>query len=393
MISIDRSAITALLRDLVQAPSHPGVPRQEEKAAVVLANFFAAHEIKATKHEVRPGRPNVLANVQGAMPGRKLLLCGHTDTVPPNKITTMDPFAAESRDGRMYGRGTVDMKGALAAMAGALIALKNSNVLRRGSVTLAAVIDEEMESLGAEALIQSGFAADGAIVGEPTGNQIAIGHKGLEWLEVEFIGKATHGGTSEKGVNAISAAAKFIGLVEQNLLPRLKERKHPILGSPSLNFGTIHGGDQPSTVAAECKIQIDRRWIPSEEVELVFAELENTLASVRHEMPGLKTSLRRVRGGMAKMIHGPLEISPEHPLVIAAQKARQEICGDAGELAAFPAWTDGALLSREGKIPTLICGPGDPALAHSPEESIALEEVYQAAEIYAMTAIHFLDNS
>lgn len=392
MISCNRSTVTALLRDLVQAPSYYGLPRQEEKTVAVLAKFFAAHGIDCSQTEVQPGRPNLLARVTGEFSGKHLLLCGHTDTVPPNKVTAMDPLAAEIRDGRMYGRGTVDMKGALAAMAGALLALKDVGAVQHGSVSLAALIDEEMESLGAEALIHSGFAADGAIVGEPTGNLIAIGHKGLEWLEIELLGKATHGGTAHRGVNAISAAARFIRLVEDELLPQLQRRQHPVMGSPSLNLGTIHGGDQPSTVAAACKIQIDRRWIPSENVEMVFGELENLLTHVRQLMPGISTAIRRVPGGMATMIHGPMEIAEDHPLVFAAQKARQEICGKAGELIAFPAWTDAALLAREGSIPCLVCGPGDLALAHSAEESIALDEVYQAAEIYAMTVIHFLEN-
>jgi acetylornithine deacetylase/succinyl-diaminopimelate desuccinylase len=392
MLEIDRAEIRELLKQLVQAPSYRGVPRQEEKTVAALADFLSANGIEATQIEVRPGRPNLLANIHAPSPGKDLVLCGHTDTVPPNRMATRDFFSAEIEDGRMFGRGTVDMKGALAAMSGAMAAVHRSKSLCRGSLSFAAVIDEEMESLGAEALIRSGFKADGAIVGEPTQNMIAVGHKGLEWLEVEFIGRATHGGTAEKGLNAISAAARFIGLIEKNLLPKLHQRHHPIMGSPTLNFGTIQGGDQPSTVAEQCKIQIDRRWIPSEDVELVFAEIENRLAQVRQQMPGIKTTLRRVPGGMATMIHGPLEISESHSLVIAAQKARKEVCGSEGALTAFPAWTDGALLSREADIPTIVLGPGDLALAHSADESIALEEVYQAAEIYAMTAIRFLEN-
>ena len=392
MILIDRPGICELLRRLVQAPSYHGLPRQEEKVVAGLADFVSTQGIEFTQTEVRSGRPNLLAKISASAPGKHLVLCGHTDTVPPNKMATRDLFSAEIVDGCMFGRGTVDMKGALAAMAGALIAVKKNGLIRQGSLSLAAVIDEEMESLGAEELILSGFKADGAIVGEPTQNQIAIGHKGLEWIEVEFIGKATHGGTADKGVNAISAAAKFIRIVEEKLLQKLRQRHHPIIGSPTLNFGTIQGGDQPSTVAAHCKIQLDRRWIPAEDGELVFSEIEECLVQVKLQMPGLKTVLRRVPGGMATMIHGPLEISETHPLVIAAQKARKEICGNAEALTAFPAWTDGALLSREANIPTIILGPGDLALAHSAEESIDLEEVYQAAEIYAMTAIHFLES-
>jgi acetylornithine deacetylase/succinyl-diaminopimelate desuccinylase len=322
-----------------------------------------------------------------------LILCGHTDTVAPNKMTTMDPFAAEIKDGRIYGRGAVDMKGPLAAMAAAFVALRNLQFLEKGSVTLAAVIDEEMESLGAEALIHSGITADGAIIGEPTSNQIAIGHKGLEWLEIEFLGKATHGGTPEKGVNAISAAARFVRTVEEDLVPKFQTRRHPVLGVPTINMGTIHGGDQPSTVAARCTIQADRRWVPMESIERVFGEVEEILARVRAGMPGLSTELRRVPGGMATMVHGPLEIAADHPLVLAAQETRNEIYGEAGTLTAFPAWTDAALLSREAGIPCIVCGPGDLSLAHSAEESIAVAEVEQAVSLYALTAIHFLNHN
>ncbi|MGH7450911.1 MAG: M20 family metallopeptidase, partial [bacterium] len=201
---------------------------------------------------------------------------------------------------------------------------------------------------------------------------------------------ATHGGTPEKGVNAISAAARFVKLVEDELVPQFQKRRHPVLGAPTINMGTIHGGDQPSTVAARCTIQLDRRWVPAETIEQVFGELEEILSRVREAMPGLSTEWRRVPGGMATMVHGPLEIAPDHYLVLAVQKARAEICGQAGALTAFPAWTDAALLSREAKIPCIVCGPGDLSLAHSAEESIAITEVEEAVRLYALTARYFL---
>jgi acetylornithine deacetylase/succinyl-diaminopimelate desuccinylase len=382
--------VIELLRDLIRAPSYIGLTRQEAQVVAVLTKYFEHHGIEFSTTEVRPGRPNLLAAVRGTDSGRRLILCGHTDTVAPNTITTMDPFAAELRDGRIYGRGTVDMKGAIAAMAATLVALKKLQALEKGEVIFAAVIDEEMESLGAEALIKSGISADGAIVGEPTNNQIAVGHKGLEWLEIEFLGKATHGGTPEKGINAISAAAKFVRLVEDELVPQFQTRRHPVLGVPTINMGTIRGGDQPSTVAARCTVQLDRRWVPTETIEQVFGELEEILARVREAMPGLATHLRRVPGGMATMVHGPLEIAANHPLVLAAQQARTEIYGEAGVLTAFPAWTDAALLSREAKIPCIVCGPGDLSLAHSAEEFISIAEVEKTVTLYVSTARNFL---
>jgi len=258
-----------------------------------------------------------------------------------------------------------------------------------GKVTFAAVIDEEMESLGAEALIRSGFRADAAIVGEATENRIAIGHKGLEWLAVEFFGRAAHGSTPEAGINAISAAADFIRLVEGELVHAFEKRRDPVLGLPVINMGTISGGDQPSTVAARCTIKLDRRWVTTETIEQVFADLEGLLAAVKKRRPGLTTRISRVPGGMATMIHGPLTIDRQHALVKASQKAFADLGLPADRLTVFPAWTDGALLAREANIPTVIWGPGELNTAHSPEENIRMADVHLAAALYAEAALNF----
>ncbi|MCK7525213.1 MAG: M20/M25/M40 family metallo-hydrolase [Ignavibacteriales bacterium] len=307
----------------------------------------------------------------------------------PTQGSPADFFSAAVRDGRIFGRGTVDMKGALAAMAGALVDIRDSGGLASGKVTLAAVIDEEMESLGAEALILSGFKADGAVIGEPTENRVAIGHKGLEWLEVGFKGRAAHGAMPEAGVSAIAAAAQFASLVEGELIPAFERRRDPVLGLPVVNLGTIKGGQQPSMVAADCTIQLDRRWVTTETIDQVVSDLEEILSRVRAARPGLKTELKRMPGGMATMLHGPLVIDPAHPLVEAAQGAFVDLGLAAAPLTVFPAWTDGALISREAGIPTLIWGPGELALAHSAEESVRLDEVVLAARLYAAAARRF----
>ncbi len=386
---MDDREILELLRAMVRAPSYPGVPRQEEAAVRELERFLRGHGLPSTLIEVREGRPNLMATLEGKKPGPHLLLCGHTDTVPPNAGANADLFAATVENGRLLGRGSVDMKGALAAMAGALVLLKESGAPDTGRVTLAAVIDEEMESLGAEALIASGFKADGAVVGEPTLNRVAIGHKGLEWLEVEFEGRAAHGSTPEAGVNAIAAAAHFVSLVEKELVPAFERRRDPVLGLPAINMGTIAGGQQPSMVAAQCRIQLDRRWVATEKIEQVFGDIEALLARVREARPGLKTGLSRMPGGMATMLHGPLAVDPGHPLVVSALGAFADLGRPAPPPTVFPAWTDGALLSREAGIPTVIWGPGALELAHSHEESIALEDVYFAARLYAAAARRF----
>ena len=386
---IDRTAPIELLATLVQTPSHPGIANQEARVADALADFLKREGLRPELVEVAAGRPNLMCTMEGREPGPHLVLCGHTDTVPLNETDPGHGFSGRVHQGHLLGRGAVDMKGAVAAMAAALVALHRSGLPASGRVTLAAVIDEEIESLGAEHLINSGFTADGAIVGEPTKNQICIGHKGLEWLEIVFTGKAAHGGTPSAGINAIDAAASFVQRVRTGLLRDFDARVDALLGPPTLNFGTVRGGDQPSTVAASCVLTADRRSIPGETFELMCAELESVLAAVEAEMPGLGTTLRRMPGGMATLEHVALKTSPSEAIVDAVAAARRRVCGRAGELGAFPAWTDGALLAAFAGIPTVILGPGDLAVAHSPEESVEIAQVIDAARIYAVTGAEF----
>jgi acetylornithine deacetylase/succinyl-diaminopimelate desuccinylase-like protein len=154
-------------------------------------------------------------------------------------------------------------------------------------------------------------------------------------------------------------------------------------------MGTISGGDQPSTVAAHCTIKLDRRWVTTETIEQVFSDLEDLLAKVREKKPGLKTKISRVPGGMATMIHGPLTIDPAHPLVRSAEKALADLDRPGAGHTVFPAWTDGALLSREANIPTLIWGPGELKTAHSQEENVRLADVHLAARLYAKAALNY----
>jgi succinyl-diaminopimelate desuccinylase len=387
--AIDRSGWNALLRDLVRTPSHPGLPRQEEAAVAVLGAWLRERGLPVATSEVAPGRPNLIASLGGPRPGRRLVLCGHTDTVPLNAGEPGAGFSAEVLDGRLHGRGSVDMKGALAAMAGAMAGLAATATLPGGEVVLAAVADEEMQSLGAEALVAGGFRADGAIVGEPTANRLALGHKGLEWLTLTFRGRAAHGGTPEAGINAIVAAARFVVLVEETLKPRLALRAHPVLGPPTINAGTIAGGDQPSTVAATCTLVVDRRSVPGETFATLVDELNELLRQIERGMPGLVTGIERTPGGTATLEHLATVTAEDHPLAVAVDSARLAVTGRAERPTSFPAWTDAAHLANFAQIPCVVLGPGDLALAHSPRESVPLAEVADAARIYAMAAVGF----
>ncbi len=381
--------VLTLTSDLVRLPSHPGVPRQEFAVALRLAEFLQQRGVATRLIEVREGRPNLLASVDSGRPGPHLLLCGHTDTVPLNRDASGVAFSGAVVGDSLQGRGAADMKGALAAMAGALALLQHGSGLAAGKVTMAAVIDEEMESLGCEALIADGLRAAGAIVGEPSQNRVALGHKGLEWLEIVFTGRAAHGGTPEAGVNAINAAAHFVMLVEERLVPALQRRTHPLLGSPSINCGTIMGGDQPSTVAASCVLRVDRRSVPGESYKSLCTELRELLHDVERRRPGVMSEVRRMPGGMATLEHLPAVIDAAHPLACATRRACETVTGIEQTDLAFPAWTDAGLLSNFASIPCVILGPGDLSVAHTPWESVPLTQITQAVSIYAESAQRF----
>ncbi len=391
---IREKEIVDLVADLVSSPSHEGINRQETETASKIHDFFLREEIETELAHVADGRFNVTARLQGTGTGRTLLLTGHTDTVPPYDMP--DPYHVRIEDGKLYGRGTVDMKGPLSCMMIAMAALKRAGIKLEGEILFAAVIDEEDSSLGTKALLQSGLKPDAAVVGEPTSMEVCIGHKGVEWFETVLEGKAVHAGRPEEGINAIQKAAAFISRIESDLIPILKKRVHPIIGESTLNYGFIKGGTQPSTVAGECVLQIGRRWIPSERYEDVVADFQMIIDQLKNEDPGFRAVFRpmeeedlKAGSDADRWRHEPMETDPNHPIVRAAQRSIEDYYGRKAEPAAFEAWSDGGLLCAYGGIPSIVFGPGSLTSAHSPDEFIEVSELFPAAVIYALTALEF----
>lgn len=387
---ITEEKLIRLLEKLVSMPSYPGVETQETEVARYIHEVFSESGICSEVIPVIDGRANVLASLKGTGGGRSLLLTGHMDTVPPYDMKE-DPFEMKEKNGKLYGRGVVDMKGALACMMMAMIAIKNSGIQLKGDLFFAGVIDEEDKSEGTRALLKSGFHADGAIIGEPSSLEICVGHRGLEWFEFEFTGKAVHGGKQKEGINAIEKAMKYMHRLETELIPQIEKRVHPIVGSSSMNYGLIRGGTQPSTVAGDCILQIDRRWIPGEDYGNLVEEYQSLLDALHHEDPDFQGKMKVMDVSLMEdgFIHEAMEIDPGHPLVAILEEVISEVTEKASVLTSFPAWTDGGLLSSYGKIPTVVLGPGNLESAHSAEESIELSHLVPAALIYAEAAIRF----
>ncbi len=383
--TVSRSEIEKLVKDLVRIPSHADVPTREKEVAEHLSEFLESEGVASKLRAVEKGRPNVIATVSGSGRGKRLMLNGHTDTVPAYGMD-ISPFAPKVQNGRLYGRGALDMKGGLGSMAMALVAIHRSRIKLAGDLTLTAVVGEEQKSEGMEDVVLHGPKADMAIVGEPTDLEIQPSHRGLEWLDVHFYGKAAHGGQADRGVNAISMASRFVQMVEKDLMPKLRARQSRSTLPPTLNLGVIHGGQQASSVADHCVIKIDRRWTPEEKLQQVFEEFYDLFDKLKEEDPRFKAKLVRDPSNMLTMTHVPNVVSPSHPIVRSLSGAVKAVTGRPAKMTTFWGWTDAALLTHFGKTPTIVFGPGG-AGAHARTEYVRTDDLLKCTRIYSRVAL------
>ncbi len=377
-----------LTQELVKIPSHKDVDGREKKVAEYIYDYCIENGLEAELQTVEGERKNVIAYLRGNGNGKSLMFNGHTDTVPPYNMT-IAPFDAEVKDGYIWGRGSNDMKGAIACMLICMVALKRAGIKLNGDIIFTGVIGEEEKSEGTEYIVKSNLKADGAIVGEPSNYEYAIGHRGLEWLEIKIKGKAAHGGVPNLGINAISKAAKLILRIEQELYPKLKERYNEYMGPSVMNFGRIEGGSQPSTVADWCSIMIDRRYIPGENVQTVIGEYQQIIDQIKSEDADFDAEIVRMSNNMLTLDHLYLMTDPENPLVTASRESISQIIGKEPEITRRRGWTDSALFSNYAGIPTVVLGPGDISYSHTKDERVPISHLIDYVQIYSNIAIKF----
>ncbi|MGN0733030.1 MAG: M20 family metallopeptidase [Emergencia sp.] len=376
--------VVKLTQDLVRIKSYSFMERQEDEVSKYILDFFEEHGIRTWRTEVEPGRFNVFAVIDGSdcENASSLLLTGHMDTVPAYDFE--NAFSGNDDEEYVYGRGTCDMKGALAAMMCAMVSINKSEDRPKGDLIFCGVCDEEEAGIGTRDLIKTGPEADFAIVGEPTDMAIALGHKGLEWIEVRFTGKKVHGGDQKNGVNAIMMASRFLHVLETEYIPELSRRTHPVLGAATLNVGTIVGGDQPSTVADKCTVKLDRRCLPSETIEQVYSELQDIIDRLHAEDERFVAEISDVFEGQT-LPHIPFCTPETSPVVEAAKEAlqKEEI---SPVVTFFPAWTDAGFMNEFTKSRCIVLGPGEIAVAHSVHERISKEQLMKASGVYTEIA-------
>ena len=380
--SIDEGDIVDLTRKLIDIPS-VNPPGNEKPVAELIARYLSKFKIDADVREVLPGRPNVVASIEGESNERRLIFDGHMDVVPAGEGWDGRAFQASIVDGKIIGRGASDMKGGLAAMITAITAIKKAGLRLRGELLLQAVVDEEVACRGVKSIIKEGLKADYAIVGEPTQLSICTAHKGRLGVKIVAYGKAAHASTPGNGVNAISAMVDLIGQIT-SYGKRLESMCHPILGKPTQAVTMIKGGINHNIIPSECTMVVDRRLIPGETIESVEDDYRQMAGQAQVKGVSFKVDFPEDITSLA----GPLETPIDELVVKTLQSVTREVTGKSN-ITGFPATTEAYFLDKAG-VSTVIFGPGSINQAHKPNEYVEVKELVQAAKIYALTAIRLL---
>ncbi len=369
-------SVIELLRALVRIPSvnpslAPGEAGGEAAIASFIRDWLEARGVKAVLEEAAPGRPNVVASI-GSGRGPSLVLCGHIDTVGTDGMT-IQPFDPRLEDGRVYGRGSYDMKCGVAALLAAGAALQESSAA--GTVTLALLADEEYTSLGAEQFVAR-HRADGCILAEPTEGDLVIAHKGFVWATLKTAGRAAHGSRWDLGRSAIGMMGRIVAAFEEFDGGVLRSRRHPLVGPASMHCALIRGGAGLTTYAPECELRIERRTLPGETPEGVLEELRGVV-----EGAGEKAEVT------LDFARPPLTCDPRAAVVRSVHDAAASVAGSRPPEIGVGYWTDAAVFASAG-IPSVIYGPSG-AGAHEAVEWVDVASVVRCAEVYLEAARRF----
>jgi acetylornithine deacetylase len=381
-LTIDHEYLIKTLSDLIRINSiNPQLVSDgagEAEIAAYIAGALRRLNLEVVTHEPEPGRVSVVGKLKGKGRGRTLMLNGHIDTVGVAGMT--EPFAAAIRNGRMYGRGTYDMKGSIAACMTAVKALADANAGLGGDLLLAAVADEEYFSLGTVEVIKH-HRVDGAIVTEATEMNLCRAHKGFIWLEVETLGRAAHGSRFDEGIDANMRMGRFLAELDK-LEKELRARTpHPLVGPPSLHAALINGGVGLSTYAASCKLKIERRTIPGETEAQVVSEMKAIVDRLSAADPTFKATVS------AFCTRDAFEVAADAAIVRAVEKAATQVRGAPPQHIGQTFWMDSALLTNAG-VETVVIGPNG-AGAHADEEWVDLQSLVDLAEILVQAVVAY----
>ena len=381
--SIQQTEVVGLCQELIRIVS-VNPPGDEIRIAEYVGGILskAGLEVEIIRHS--PARASLLAVLKSSRQIAPLLYSAHFDTVPLGvEKWSHEPFDAVISDGRIWGRGAADMKGGMAALIVAATELARSGLPLRGDLILALTAGEEVDSLGATAIASRSQLGpvQAVIIPEPSDNDIYIAEKGALWLELSTHGKTAHGAMPELGDNAVLMMVDLIRELQKLQIPF---KEHPMLGGFSMSVNTIQGGMKTNVVPDNCVVTVDMRTVPGQRHEAIVEWVKGMIAELSRRNPSFRASVKVTNDRL------PVETSPDEPAVRLFVDIVEELLGDRPTPKGVRYYTDATALVPAFKAPMIICGPGDPKLAHQPNENIVIEKLVQAVKIYTLTAGRFL---
>jgi acetylornithine deacetylase len=415
----DRDYATKLTQDLVRIPSvNPKFvadPEQNREKDVqdVVERELRALDMKIDRWDVFDNRPNVIGNLAGSEE-RSLLLCGHIDVVPVGERSawSVDPFGGDIKDGKLYGRGAIDMKSGVAAVIGAIRAIRKAGIELDGRLAVHSVVDEEAGGFGAIDAVRRGHLAKAAIVTEPSWGEIQPCEGGLEWIRVTIPGRQGHSawryneiwpqrdgpGRLRPAANAIDIAARFIEALRQFESSRCRMRQHPLLppGMNTINVGVIRGGaglgadglplimTNPAIIPDVVVIDLDYKFLPNQTSADIRAEFEAFVHHFCQQDLWLQEHPIKIEWELGGLHFPPMDTSPDHPVVQSLFKRRAE-AGGKPKIAGFIAVADAAHYAGAG-VDAVICGASGDGF-HGTDEYVDIASLEETTKTLTATII------
>ncbi len=372
---VNQEEVVTLLQEMIRFNT-VNSPGDEKPLAEYMEKQMKSFDMETEIHDLTKTRANVIGKIKGSGQRKALLFNGHLDTVPPGDVEwKYGPFSGEIAEGKIYGRGSADMKGGLAAMMIAAKIVKNAGLELEGDLIIAGTAGEETDSIGAiDYLEKGGLEGVGAIViGEPSSCGINIAEKGAFWIEITTYGKTAHGAFPEQGVNAVKQMHTFLSELFNY---QYDYEENDLLGHPSMNVSTINGGVKTNVVPDKCSITVDMRTVPGMDHDEIIKDIEKIIGKLKEKDDTFDADIAIQNNRPA------VETDKNHPFVQLSQEVIKENFNKAVEPQGVNFYTDAAVFLPPTNLPAIFYGPGDANMAHQPNEHITIESLMEATKFY-----------